>query len=76
MILAYISFCFIKTEADQWDVWGGVGVCAHTTFFCQIIMKSALNWLESKTKIFGAVNHPPHPQNQDSLFNLNTNIRV
>ena len=59
------------TKADQWDVWGGRGL---KNIFCQIIIKSELNWLESKTKIFGAANHPRHPQTLDSLLNLNTKI--
>ena len=48
--------------------WGWV----HTPLFCQIYIKSALNWLESKTKIFGAAYHP---QNLDSLLHLKPKIQ-
>ena len=56
-------------------VGGGGGKRAHTPLFCQIIIKSALNRLESKTKIFAVANDPRHPQNLDLLLHLSTKIQ-
>ena len=38
VLLMILAGILIKTEADQWGVYGG-----HTPFFWQIIIKSALN---------------------------------
>ena len=45
MVFAVLLF---KTEADPWSVWRGRGGLTH--LFCQIIIKSALTWLEYTNK--------------------------
>ena len=47
-------------------------IIKKNNFLNQIIIKSALGWLESKTKIFGVAIHLRHSQNLDSLLHLNT----
>ena len=64
-----------KQRRVREGLWRGrVGLLIHP-FCCQISVKSVLNWLEYiQTKIFGAANHPRHPQNLDSLLHLDTKL--
>ena len=45
-VLLVFAIILIKTEADPWGVWRGGCSKSHTFFFCQIIIKRALTWLE------------------------------
>ena len=73
-----ISSFKIKTEADTWGVWQGKGGGLTHPLFCQIIIKSAPDWLDYiQTKILeGGVNHPRHPHIMDSLLHLNTQYDI